>query len=681
MKRIFSFLILSTLLINTYAQTSEYIWEKKSNFPGGQLDNVIGFTIGNYAYACLGSTSVQFKKDCWKYDPQKDTWEQITSFPGEPRTSAIGFSIGNKGYIGTGLLGSDNQISAKDFWEYDPEKNQWTQKADLPGGGRYGAIGFSSSEKGYVALGASQTTYYNDIFEYDPKTNQWTKKADFPEEGRIDASVFFTENKAYLLLGAQQKNITPKKKDVWEYDTQTNKWVKKAEFPGAPRVAATAFTLNNKGYIYAGFNRATLRYQDVWEYDPATNLWTQKADALCGVRSYAFSFVINNNAFVGTGKKSMFGSNDVWKYGPQSPSITSDNDFAIGATVYFGEGRVPMGAVEVELLNKKNEVVQTTTSNIFGSFLFQNLSKDEDYIVSVKYDPYMVDQKIYMVNRNNKPIATLEKSNDFKYYSAAADAKTALLKIDNNNMRMNLNGKLALNDKSKSPLKNTPVSLISGTQEVVQMTTTDENGAFSFNYLPLDSSLYVSVEPEDLSSLPKESFIVLMDEKANVIKKTKASNPTFKFFTLPPQKNILTKMYVEDQWMQAIYLTKNKCAGSGLSVIENIYFDSNKSVILSDTKGILNKIAISMKTNDNIVIEINAHTDSKGASEANLKLSEERAKSAKQYLVANGVDESRIISKGLGETKLLNKCADNVPCSEEDHAKNRRIEFKVNCKK
>lgn len=683
MKKAFSILILFYVLLanTTYAQNTEYVWEKKENFQGGQIENGVGFSIGKNGYACLGSTGIALKRECWKYDPQKNTWEKMASLPGEARISSVGFSIGNKAYIGTGLGSDVSQIGTKDFWEYDSETDKWTKKADLPEGMRHGAIGFSIAGKGYIAMGvSSDKTYYNDLWEYDPKTNQWTKKADFPDEGKKEASVFVIKNKAYVLFGMSQKNLTPKKKDVWEYVPETNQWNKKADFPGAPRMGAAAFSLNNKGYIYAGFNGLSLRYQDVWEYNPEGDLWIQKADALCGARSYPFSFVIDNAAFVGTGKKNIVGSNDVYRYGGRIESVKKDSSFALGATLYFDEQRVPMGAVEVELLDKQNQVIQTTSTNLFGSFLFQSLSKDEDYTISVKHDPYMSDKKIYMVNRNDKAIATLEKSNNFKYLSAASDAKTSLLKIDNNNLRMNLNGKLALNDKKKTPLKHTSVSLISTSQEVVQMTTTDENGAFSFTYLPLDSSLYVSVEPADLASLPKESSILLMDEKANVIKKTNTSNPSFLFFTLPPDKNIMSKIYVEDPWLEVMYLTKNKCADP-LSIIENIYFDSGKDIIVDNTKRILNKIAVSMKSNTNIDIEINAHTDSRGANDSNLKLSEKRAIAAKNYLIANGVDASRIIAVGLGETKLVNKCADGVPCTEEEHAVNRRIEFKVKCKK
>ncbi|WP_309641414.1 hypothetical protein, partial [Flavobacterium sp.] len=52
-----------------------------------------------------------------------------------------------------------------------------------------------------------------------------------------------------------------------------------------------------------------------------------------------------------------------------------------------------------------------------------------------------------------------------------------------------------------------------------------------------------------------------------------------------------------------------------------------------------------------------------------------RAKSTMAWLVKNGVEESRLTGKGYGETQLVNKCADGVKCSEEEHQANRRSEF------
>lgn len=84
-----------------------------------------------------------------------------------------------------------------------------------------------------------------------------------------------------------------------------------------------------------------------------------------------------------------------------------------------------------------------------------------------------------------------------------------------------------------------------------------------------------------------------------------------------------------------------------------------------------------MKDKPNIRVEIAAHTDSRGATDANLSLSQARSESVVNYLVGRGIQRSRLVAKGYGESKLKNRCADGVNCSEDEHAKNRRTEFRV----
>src|SRR5205823_1893159 len=62
------------------------------------------------------------------------TWIKKAGFGGGGRAYIVGFSIGTKGYMGTGYDGS---TSKKDFWEYDPATDAWTQKADFGGTARY----------------------------------------------------------------------------------------------------------------------------------------------------------------------------------------------------------------------------------------------------------------------------------------------------------------------------------------------------------------------------------------------------------------------------------------------------------------------------------------------------------------------------------------------------------------
>ncbi|MCB0781243.1 MAG: OmpA family protein, partial [Flavobacteriales bacterium] len=69
--------------------------------------------------------------------------------------------------------------------------------------------------------------------------------------------------------------------------------------------------------------------------------------------------------------------------------------------------------------------------------------------------------------------------------------------------------------------------------------------------------------------------------------------------------------------------------------------------------------------------------DSRASDTYNLVLSEARANSAVDYLVRKGVDPERIVARGYGENRPVNKCTDGVTCTEEEHQQNRRTEFKV----
>ena len=85
-----------------------------------------------------------------------------------------------------------------------------------------------------------------------------------------------------------------------------------------------------------------------------------------------------------------------------------------------------------------------------------------------------------------------------------------------------------------------------------------------------------------------------------------------------------------------------------------------------------------MRKHPDMVIKIESHTDSRGGDRYNMKLSDRRAKSTRDYIISRGIDAKRIESAiGYGETQLLNKCANRVKCSEEEHQLNRRSYFYI----
>ncbi len=112
---------------------------------------------------------------------------------------------------------------------------------------------------------------------------------------------------------------------------------------------------------------------------------------------------------------------------------------------------------------------------------------------------------------------------------------------------------------------------------------------------------------------------------------------------------------------------------TSIDILDKIYFDYNKATIKRKSFGILDAIAATLKGNtDILLVEIQGHTDERGSDSYNLKLSDARAASVKQYLVDKGIDPKRLQSQGYGERqpKDLRK-------TEVAYAKNRRVEFVI----
>lgn len=108
-------------------------------------------------------------------------------------------------------------------------------------------------------------------------------------------------------------------------------------------------------------------------------------------------------------------------------------------------------------------------------------------------------------------------------------------------------------------------------------------------------------------------------------------------------------------------------------ILNNVYFDFNKSNITVQGANELDKLVKVMKDNVSMVIFVKSHTDSKGSAAYNLKLSEQRAQATVQYLISKGISQDRISGKGMGSTSPRIVCGSN--CTEEEHAQNRRSEF------
>jgi OmpA-OmpF porin, OOP family len=108
----------------------------------------------------------------------------------------------------------------------------------------------------------------------------------------------------------------------------------------------------------------------------------------------------------------------------------------------------------------------------------------------------------------------------------------------------------------------------------------------------------------------------------------------------------------------------------GRIITHGILFDVNKSVVKPQSMGTIGQILSMLKADPALKLEIDGHTDSDGDATANMTLSRARADAVKQVLVDQGIDASRLTTRGYGATKPI--ASNDTP---EGKANNRRVEF------
>ncbi|AXT20188.1 hypothetical protein D7030_03480 [Flavobacteriaceae bacterium AU392] len=203
----------------------------------------------------------------------------------------------------------------------------------------------------------------------------------------------------------------------------------------------------------------------------------------------------------------------------------------------------------------------------------------------------------------------------------------------------------ARNIKTNEILPNVTVKLIDNTGKIIKETTSSATGEYQFEDVNCD-----------------EDFTIL------------GSVPDYKDDT----KQVRTSAIKNTDSTVDLFLTPlvDNCE----IVINPIFFDFDKWNIRADSKAELENIVDVMNQHPEMVIKIESHTDSRGTNRYNMRLSDRRAKSTRDYLISRGIDASRFESAiGYGESQLINECNDDnrFRCSEAKHQENRRSHFYI----
>ncbi len=369
----------------SHAQT----WTKKADLPEGR-EGAVCFSVNGKIYWGGGTptTISQAKADFHEYDPATDTWTAKADMPSE-RAYGISFSINGKGYIALGKTsGAGSSAYLADMYEYDAGTDKWTKKTDIPTG--YGLLDskvFVVNNKAYV-LGGTNSNHasYGTMYEYDPANDQWTQKATYPVTNQGNSWVrmpfmFTLNNKGYVSCGEIRKAVgvgVDYSKETYEYDPATDKWTKKADFPGDGRLSGTAFVREGKAYCGLGgstdINFKNVFYNDIYSYDAATDKWTKITDysGSAGVRSV--SAVASDVAYVGGGSKWQTGYNKDW-YSIGTPSSVHSTTNTNTSTIIY-----PNPANNVLYVKSANRYTAYKLYNITGQIAATGVITDDNKI-------------------------------------------------------------------------------------------------------------------------------------------------------------------------------------------------------------------------------------------------------------------------------------------------------------
>jgi outer membrane protein OmpA-like peptidoglycan-associated protein len=242
---------------------------------------------------------------------------------------------------------------------------------------------------------------------------------------------------------------------------------------------------------------------------------------------------------------------------------------------------------------------------------------------------------------------------------------------NNNSKTITYKGKLLTGKVEKEPLSNQKVILKDNKNIEVQSTTTDKYG--DFNFQTMNTKNYYKIEVVSSAPNVKDDQIYIAKQDGSNIRTLKKVGNNFVYELLPIELTKISEEKIDDTKITLKDFSSS--AKKELTVTKDVYYNVNSADITADSKQILDDIVKSLQENKILKVSIISHTDSKGDDNSNLLLSEKRAKNVLDYFISKGIEKSRLSSKGMGESKVINRCKNGVDCSEEEHKLNRRTEF------
>jgi outer membrane protein OmpA-like peptidoglycan-associated protein len=293
----------------------------------------------------------------------------------------------------------------------------------------------------------------------------------------------------------------------------------------------------------------------------------------------------------------------------------------------------PVDGTTVELQDENGNILSTSTCEADCAFNFQ-IEPGKKYFLVAKKEGYFDTKEPVSANEGEKEVT--------KNLRISKAVKMALI------------GKVT-DESTGSPIPNATVTIFDNTTKKKEIYTTDANGSFRhlMNDKRLNENAVFDIQLEaDKYLTVTRTFRRTLDKEGD--------------YNLSLESNLR---------MSKIQTGVTKL--EDLIDVNPIYYDLGSAEIRPDAAKELDKIVEVMNLNPTMEVELGSHTDSRGSDEANQTLSHLRAENAANYIKGKITNPERIFGRGYGESKLINKCKNNVQCTDTEHQVNRRTEFKI----
>lgn len=499
----------------------------------------------------------------------------------------------------------------------------------------------------------------------------------------------FNENKDEMFYTARRESTTKEKKykpdnkykeDIYKAKLENETWQNQGKFEGHRKTNTKyndgAVELTNNGkklYIFKGDYRGSFRDGDIFVSEYKKEKWRKPKKIDKPIRSKGRETTIcftedkKEAYFVSKREKNTFGGKDIYhvkkdakgrwmdaknigmvvntKYDEEAPYLSKGGD-----TLYFSsKGHNSMGGFDnfyttkdekgewmepVNMgypVNTPNEDIYYKTGNNLNTAYISSIRDAGKGGIDIFKLIYIGDEKEMKFSSEDDELAWFKKPVPDMFYHMPKK-----LSIDTT---LYLRG--TITDKNSAE----------GIQAKIQLIDYEKSENIAVSISQPDGNYKLKLPPK-----PKKAFGVEINAKG------------YLFYV--DSVDLTAERFTNDVAIRNFQLEKITVGGK--MILKNIYFDTGKSTLKPESYEELNRVVKFLSNNESVEIEISGHTDNVGSYTYNRRLSKDRAKSVVEYLIAQGIDKSRLKYEGYAYDQPV---ATNA--TPEGRAQNRRVEFKI----